>query len=75
MQISMLINSVTTPKYPTKVTLQNGSEVMADVAIVEVELVDETGQHGSRTMRFFTPEEKEFALAKYTQGEMISVEL
>lgn len=56
------------------VTLANGEVVKAPVPVLEVELVDETGKHGSRTMRFVTHEEREFAEAKYHQGEVITVD-
>jgi hypothetical protein len=70
----MLIASVSQPKAASRVTLADGTEVVADVPIVEVELCDETGMMGSRTLRFVTPADKEAALVKYVQGEYIAVE-
>lgn len=69
-----LVASVTTPLVPMKVTTPDGELVDAQVQVVEVELVDETGKWGSITRRFRTAEEKAYALGKYVQGEYVEIE-
>jgi hypothetical protein len=72
-QFQMLVNSVTRPKQVMDVML-NGEPLRAEVAIVEVELVDETGQHGSRTSRYITADEQAWAIATYIQGTYVMVQ-
>jgi hypothetical protein len=53
----------------------SGEQVEAMVKEVEVELVDESGKWGSKTLHFRTAEEKAYALAKYVQGEYVELEI
>lgn len=68
MNITYLVNRVSASQHLAEVDLK-GQKVTAQVAVTEVELVDEEGQHGSLTLRFRTPEEVEFAVATFKQGE------
>ena len=72
---SYLVNRASTSERAMNVTLPDGSNVEARVAIFEVELVDETGQHGTITRRYQTPEERHMAADKYRAGEHIELDL
>lgn len=51
----------------------NGTTVSANVPEIEVELTDPLNQHGSLQLHFRTPEEQEYALVTFIQGETVKV--
>ena len=53
----------------------NGVSLAGNVPGIEVELSDPTGQHGSVTLFFRTPEEKVYAEAAFKAGATVTLGL
>ncbi len=73
MATKYLVNRALASVRTMAVNLPDGTEVDATVSIFEVELVDETGQHGTITLRFMTPAERQAAAEKYKAGEYADI--
>jgi len=67
-----LVNRVSINPAPISVEYQ-GQMIPAIVDQLEVELVDETGLHGSICLRYRTNDEKDAARAKYVPGTLVDI--
>lgn len=67
-QVPMLVHRVqdTMMTMPVKI---GEATVAAQVPVIEIELIDESGQHGTHVYRFRTPEEKDYARQTFVQGQ------
>lgn len=66
MELKMKVHALRTNEVAATVQM-NGVDVEAKVPQFEVELVDPTGQHGTVTLRFRSPEERAEAAEKFEQ--------
>lgn len=72
MNIAMLVNRVSPSTVPATVEI-NGEATEVTVPQTEVELVDQTGQHGSLILRFRSKSDRDMAKEKFVQGETVEI--
>lgn len=73
MQTKYLVNRVSIHRVAKDIVI-DGEPSKQPIDQVEVELVDETGQHGSITRRYHRPSEIAWAMAAFKEGEMVTID-
>lgn len=62
-------------KHPVDVkAVFEGAEVSATITEMQVEMVDDSGQHGTLTLHFRVPSEVAEAEALFVEGESVTLE-
>jgi hypothetical protein len=73
MQTAYYVNRVSTHKVPMDIVVA-GEPTRQPVDQLEVELVDETGQHGTITRRYHKPSEIAWAMEAFKQGATVTLD-